>query len=118
LQLEEGGDLVMDGPNLTVAADGMVSTNGHPVGRLAVVDFEDRSRLSHIGVAAFSAEGLEAIPVSNPMVRQGMLESSNVNNGDEMVAMMEGLRRAESAQRLVTTYDDLMGRALTLFGQQ
>ena len=47
-----------------------------------------------------------------------MLETSNVNMGDEMVAMMEAVRRAETGQRLVTTYDDLMGRALNLFGQQ
>jgi hypothetical protein len=34
-----------------------------------------------------------------------------------MVGMMEALRRAESGQRLVLTYDDLMGRALNAFGQ-
>jgi flagellar basal body rod protein FlgG len=50
-------------------------------------------------------------------VRQGAIEASNVSTGVEMVDMMAAIRRAESGQRLVNVYDDLMGRALTLFGQ-
>jgi flagellar basal body rod protein FlgG len=34
-----------------------------------------------------------------------------------MVTMMEALRRAESAQRLVNAYDDILGRALSTFGK-
>ena len=52
-----------------------------------------------------------------PVVRQGMVEASNVSMADEMLALMAALRSAESAQRVVQVYDDLMGRALTAFGQ-
>jgi hypothetical protein len=34
-----------------------------------------------------------------------------------MVALMEAVRRAETGQRIIGTYDDLMGRALSAFGQ-
>jgi len=34
-----------------------------------------------------------------------------------MISMMEALRRAETGQRLVGVYDDLMGRVLTSLGQ-
>ena len=34
-----------------------------------------------------------------------------------MVAIMESLRQAETGQRLVTLYDDLMGKVLTSFSQ-
>jgi flagellar basal-body rod protein FlgG len=46
-----------------------------------------------------------------------MVEASNVSVGDEMVTMMASLRQAESGSRLVQTYDDLLGRAITTFGQ-
>ncbi|HEX8527673.1 flagellar basal body rod C-terminal domain-containing protein, partial [Allosphingosinicella sp.] len=92
-------------------------SDGEPVGRIALVDFEDRGRLRVADGGAFAADGMEAVPVGERSVRQGALERSNVSTGDEMVAMMEALRRAETGQRLVTVYDDLMGRALSTFGQ-
>lgn len=118
LQAEGGGDIVVGDGAFTVAVDGTVTRNGEPVGRIALVDFDDRHALRAADGGAFSAGDAEPHPVDTPVIRQGMTESSNVNMGDEMVAMMEAVRRAETGQRLVTTYDDLMGRALNLFGQQ
>jgi flagellar basal-body rod protein FlgF len=50
-------------------------------------------------------------------VQQGAYEASNVTTGDEMVLMMEALRRAEAGQRVMNVYDDLLGRAVTSFGE-
>lgn len=118
LQSAEGGDLIVAAGAFQVAADGVVTQEGEPVARIALVDFADRVTLRGGEGGAFSAGDAEPAAVAAPAIRQGMLESSNVNMGDEMVAMMEAVRRAETGQRLVTTYDDLMGRALNLFGQQ
>jgi flagellar basal-body rod protein FlgF len=116
LQTVEGGDLVVGSAPFEIAVDGTVTRNGEPLARIALVDFEDRALLAANEGGAFSAGEAAPIAVARPAIRQGMLESSNVNMGDEMVAMMEAVRRAETGQRLVTTYDDLMGRALNLFG--
>jgi flagellar basal body rod protein FlgG len=118
LQSSEGGDLIVGDGDFAVAADGVVTRDGAPVARVALFDFAERGALASGAGGAFLAGEAEPVPVSAPAIRQGMLESSNVNMGDEMVAMMEAVRRAETGQRLVTTYDDLMGRALNLFGQQ
>jgi flagellar basal body rod protein FlgG len=118
LQSSDGGDVVVGGENFEVAADGIVTRRGEPVARIALVDFEDRAALRSTDKGAFDAGEAEPRPVEAQALRQGMIESSNVNTGDEMVAMMEAVRRAETGQRLVTTYDDLMGRALNLFGQE
>jgi flagellar basal-body rod protein FlgF len=119
LQGRDGGDIVVGDAPFQVAADGTVTRGGEPLARIAVVDFDDRHALLRGEGSAFAAPaGTEPTPVEGAVVRQGMLEDSNVNTGDEMVAMMEAVRRAETGQRLVTTYDDLMGRALSLFGQQ
>jgi flagellar basal-body rod protein FlgF len=117
LQNMDGGDIVVGEAPFQVAADGAVTRNGEPLARIAVVDFDDRHALIP-SEGGFAAGAAEPRPVPGAVVRQGMLEGSNVNTGDEMVAMMEAVRRAETGQRLVTTYDDLMGRALNLFGQQ
>ena len=50
-------------------------------------------------------------------LRQGMVENSNVSIGDEMVAMTAAVRQTETGARLVQIYDDLLGRAISSFGQ-
>ncbi len=51
------------------------------------------------------------------VLRQGMIENSNVSLGDEMVETMAALRQSEVGSRLVQVYDDLLGRALSSLGQ-
>ncbi|PVM82856.1 flagellar hook-basal body protein [Caulobacter radicis] len=117
LQLQGGGDVVVQSASVKITADGVVLDDGQPVGRLAIVDSPDRSKFARAEAGLFSAPTETLAEVENPVVRQGVLESSNVSSGDEMVALMEALRRAESGQRLANVYDDLMGRAITTFGQ-
>ena len=118
LQSLDGGDVLVGDGAFEVSADGVVTREGEPLARIGLVDFDDRRLLQAGDGGAFASGAAEPRPVDAPMIRQGMLETSNVNMGDEMVAMMEAVRRAETGQRLVTTYDDLIGRALNLFGQQ
>ena len=66
----------------------------------------------------FTTDADNVTAAGQATVRQGALESSNVSTGDEMVSVMQALRSAEVGQRLVNVYDDLMGRAITTFGQQ
>jgi flagellar basal-body rod protein FlgF len=113
----DSGDLVLKGGKFEVTADGMVLEDGAPVARLAIASLAAPERASHIGGSLFAAAPEDVTPALAPAIRQGVLESSNVSTADEMVAIMSALRRAESAQRLVGVYDDLMGRALTTFGQ-
>lgn len=118
LQTLEGGDLIVGDGDFEVSADGVVTRNGEAIGRIALYDFSDRGALALRGAGLFAADSGEPLRVDAPAIRQGMIEGSNVSMGDEMVAMMEAVRRAETGQRLVNTWDDLMGRALNLFGQQ
>jgi flagellar basal-body rod protein FlgG len=118
LQASGGGDVVVPRADFTVSSDAMILVEGQPVARISVVDFADRTHLRAVQGSAFAAAEAEAEEVQGATVRQGMLEASNVSTGDEMVAMMEALRRAETGQRLVSVYDDLLGRALTTFGER
>jgi flagellar basal-body rod protein FlgF len=100
---------------IEVAGDGTVVANGSPVARLAIVRFTNVSQLHAIGGASFEAPAGAALPISDPNIAQGMLESSNVTNGTEMVELMAALRRAEGGQRVVQLYDDLMNKAISGF---
>lgn len=117
LQAEGGGDLTAPGGRLAVAVDGTVSSDGVPLARLALVRMLDRGEALRSSGGYFQTEDANVAPVATPSVQQGALETSNVDYGDEMVGMMEAMRRAETGQRLVRLYDDLTGRALTTFGR-
>ena len=117
LQTQDGGDLVLNGDPFQVLGDGTVLEDGQPIAKLAIVDVADRQALAYADGGLFSAPDSKVTKVDDPSIRQGVLEASNVSNGDEMVSMMETLRRAETGQRLAVVYDDLMGRALNTFGQ-
>lgn len=113
----DSGDLVLKGGKFEVTADGVVLEDGAPVAKLAIARLAEPARANPVGGSLFTALPEDVDPATAPALRQGALESSNVSTADEMVAIMGALRRAESAQRLVGVYDDLMGRALTTFGQ-
>ena len=112
-----GRDLILKGDAFSVSGDGTVIQAGEPVGKLSIVDFADTRNATYADAGMFRADDGAVTAVDQPSVRQGQLEASNVSTGDEMVSIMEALRRAESGQRLVGVYDELMGRVLTTFGQ-
>lgn len=94
----DGGDVVLPRDTVTILPDGTVLDGQRPVARIAL-------RSENGG----EAEGV--------MLRQGMVEASNVALGDEMLSMMTAMREAEGGARLVQVYDELMGRALTTLGK-
>lgn len=111
------GDVVVDGNDFTVLADGTIQQAGQPITQIAVADFDDKRALEVAGTGLFAAPPGTARDVAAPQIRQGMIETSNVSSSDEMTAMMAALRSAETGQRVIQVYDDLMGRALNTFGQ-
>ena len=111
------GDLALVGGPLMVDPDGTMRTNDAKA-KLAVVDASDPSQLEPAGSGRFAMPSDGAMhQVDSPVIRQGMLEASNVSDAEEMLSTMSALRSAESGQRLVQLYDDLMAKALTGFGQ-
>lgn len=111
LQLGNGRDLVVKSAEFEVMPGGVVREKGEVLGTIAVFANDEPA-------SAGQGESTNSLNlVANPEIRQGMIEASNVATGDEMVAMIEALRRAEAGQRVMTIYDDLMGRVITSFGE-
>jgi len=115
LQQAGGGDLVLENAAVQILGDGTVLDRGRPVGRVGLSAPAAGVTLNAVGESHFATGGVME-EVAEPMIRQGMVESSNVSMGDEMVTMMAAMRQAEGGARLVQVYDELMGRALTTLG--
>jgi flagellar basal-body rod protein FlgG len=116
LQSATGGDIAVSGNNPKILSDGTVLDNGQPVARVGVVDFSDLKSLRSAGAGRFSAPSEDA-ETASATIHQGMLEASNVSTADQMIAIMAALRSAESGQKIVQLYDDMMGQAISAFGQ-
>ena len=117
LQVEGGGDLVLKGAEFKVLEDGAVIENGVASAKLAVVNIENPRSVHFVAGDVYDASLSAMTQVEKPSVHQGMLEASNISMGAEMVSIMGALRRAETGQRLVGLYDDLMGRVISTIGQ-
>jgi flagellar basal-body rod protein FlgF/flagellar basal-body rod protein FlgG len=82
------GDRVMDDQNrpidipsgsVSISPDGTISSQGAVVGRLQIVDFAPGTVFVPEGNSTYKAATGSATPATEPRVRQGMLEASNMN---------------------------------------
>lgn len=116
--LGAGGPIKIDGGQPTIAADGTVRVGGDVVDRLRIAEVPDAAALQPTsnGLYALTA-GAQSTDVAAPIVRQGFLETANVQTVNEMIRMMETLRRFEASQHFVRAYDDMMDKTITTLGK-
>lgn len=82
--------------DITIAADGTVSTPNGEIGKLRVVRFEEPQKLIAEGATLLRAdEGQEPEAVAAPQVMQGMIEESNVQPLIELTLLMAQQREFE-----------------------
>jgi len=92
---------------------GAVSTidnlgNSEEIGRIAVVDINDTTRLKHHSNTNFSLDqGGAEIPLVEPYVVPGSIELSNVNMVDEMTRMINGHRLYETYHKVLKGYSSI-----------
>lgn len=85
------------------------------VASLKLSDFEDTNYLTHYGETMWDTkEGAVEVEAADPDVRQGYLEMSNANVVKEMVNMITISRQYESNQKMLTTFDQIMEKTMSL----
>ena len=114
-------------PNLPVqiSVNGEVSQNGQVVANIGVFDFEKTVQrngmetytvLEHYGENGYVPTD-EANPIQGTgQVYSGFLEQSNVSVVDEMVNMIAVQRNYDTNQRMITTIDDTLEKAVNQIG--
>jgi flagellar basal-body rod protein FlgF len=98
------------GQSLTIAENGELFSGGTPLGRLTVVNVADKSQLLKQGSSLFTFRPnvqAEVTSVANPSLKQGFIESSNVNVVREMTEMISANRAFETTQKAISAYDSI-----------
>jgi flagellar basal-body rod protein FlgF len=95
---------------ISIAADGTVSTRAGQIGRIGLASFTEPRALRPRGDGLW-ASAAAPLP-STARVVQGMLEGSNVEPVLEMTRLIETTRAFEGTQRLIETHHDLERRAV------
>jgi len=115
--LGENGPINVGGLNFRVDETGSVWVGNEYVDTIRLASFADNSALRKQGSnLLFSMEEPEA--VTKPYrIRQGFLETSNVDIGREMVDMLMVYRTYETNQRMLTMVDETVGKAVNEIGR-
>lgn len=97
-----------------IGADGSISADGQPIGKLKVVRFDNpHTALAKEGDTLFMATDKEKPQNAfGTRVVQGVLEMSNVNVVSEMAMMMHNSREFDSLQRSITLMMNDLGRKI------
>jgi flagellar basal-body rod protein FlgF len=102
--LGEQGAVRLPGGSVSIAPDGTLSVNGSNAGKLRVAEFSPGTFLRAQGNSYYSAPAGAARAAAASSVRQGMLESSNVNPVTAAVDLITVQREAEMLQRALSVF--------------
>ena len=116
--LGDGGPIVITGSQIVINPTGTISVDGTPQSNLQLVEFKDTKGLRKEGDSLFAApQGTVADPATKTKIKQGYLETSNVNVVKEMIDMVEEGRAAETYQKVIQAMGDVLGKAVNDVGK-
>lgn len=90
---------------ISIAADGAITSQNGPIGRIGVVQVQDPMRLQPEGGTLLKAN-TPTSQMASPAVVQGAIEGSNVPPVQEVTTMMNALRDFQFATQLIQAEDD------------
>lgn len=102
--LGEQGAITVPAGEISISGDGTLSINGALAGKLRIVEFAPGSAPVAIGNSYYSAPDNAVRPSADSRVRQGMLESSNVNAVATVVSLLTVQRRAEMLTQAMSAF--------------
>jgi flagellar basal-body rod protein FlgF len=116
--LGQGGEITLDKGTVAIDAQGRVSVNGDDMDQLRITDFSNPETLKKVGNGRFAAsDSTTAQPAANPDLREGYLETSNVNPVRSMTEMIETARAFQAYQKVIQSEDDATGKSIEDVGK-
>ncbi len=110
----KGPILIPGGAEPVIDPEGRVSAAGKEIDTLKLVT-SDHNTLKKAGGSLFVASS--PVVAATPIVKQGVLEQSNVNTIQSMVRMITVQRAYDAAQRTITAQDEALGKAVNEVGR-
>jgi len=102
--LGENGVIRVPAGAVSISSDGTLSVDSAVAGKIRLVEFAPDTKLASEGQALLSAPDGTALPVRTPSLRQGVLESSNVNAIGAVMTLIAVQRGAEMMQRALSLF--------------
>lgn len=101
----------------TIDDNGVIFQDERQVAQIQVTDFEDYDYLEKFGDTFFQPVEGAASMEGSAEVKSGVLEMSNMSVISEMVNMIAVTRAYESNQKIMQTYDESLGIAVSQLGR-
>jgi len=99
------GEINVPAGAVSIASDGTLSVNGAVAGSIRLMEFAPGTQLTSEGGTLIAAPAGSATLVAQPAMKQGALESSNVNSINSVVTLIGVQRQAEMLQRAMSLFD-------------
>ncbi len=113
------GPVVLESGEFAINSFGEVIVGGEIVDKIKMVKVTDKSDIYKVGTNYFKLreERVGEVGEFDGELIQGHIERSNVEAVTEMIKMIELNRNYESTQKVVTTLDDMLSRAVNEIGK-
>lgn len=96
---------IPSGSPVTISPDGTVSAQGAIAGKLKIVEFKPTADPQAMGATYYTAPATDVVDSPLSSVRQGMVESSNVNPVTSVVELINAQRALEGMRHALTMID-------------
>lgn len=116
---ERAMQFTAEGP-VTVNDNGQVFQGEELVGQMALVNVSNADSLMKIGNNLYGPRPtmtVETNPIPSPSLKQGFVETSNVNVVQEMTDMITTHRIFESTQKAISAYDGMTEKLVNVVGK-
>jgi len=106
----ENGPITIVGEPVSISTDGTISVDGAIAGRMKVVEFAPTVQMQSAGGSYYTAPAGAATVATKSQVRQGMLESSNVNPVTSAIELISAQREVETMRRVLSMFSTEMDK--------
>ncbi len=115
----ESGDIQIptEAAEVVIGSDGSVYTDGTLLDKVKLTDFEDYDYLEKVGDVSYKLIDGGALKEPTGNIMQGYTEQSNVNAVSEMVEMISITRAYEANQKVISTVDTMIDKAVNSVGR-
>ena len=103
--------------SFSVNSLGYITQNNQLVGTIGVVDVDNYDYIEKYGENLYNLTAGGNIIASDAEIEQGALETSNVNVVNEMVNMITIQRAYEAGQKVITSIDETLDKAVNNVGR-
>lgn len=117
--LGKKGEIKISGQDVRVDEGGNISVDGDPVDTISVVSISNIHTLRKVGNSLFvpPGSGVDEDKAEDVKVKQGFIETSNVDGVKVMTEMIDVLRGYESYQKIIKFLDDATRKSINEVGR-